>query len=72
MGIINKDKLDKPGQIRSKLSEQRIWSHFLKKSLLENFIFCAVNDLQYTNIFQNSYQSNGLSSHKNSVFTSNI
>ena len=26
-------------QIRSFL---RIWSHFLKKSLMENFIFCAV------------------------------
>ena len=26
-------------QIRSKL---RIWSHLLKKSVMENFIFCAV------------------------------
>ena len=26
-------------QIRMKL---RIWSHLLKKSLMENFIFCAV------------------------------
>ena len=29
----------KCGQIRSFL---RIWSHLLKKSLIENFIFCAV------------------------------
>ena len=28
-------------QIRRKL---RIWSHLLKKSLLENFIFCAVSN----------------------------
>ena len=30
-------------QIRRKL---RIWSHFLKKSLMENFIFCAVLQCQ--------------------------
>ena len=29
-------------QIRKKL---RIWSHLLKKSLMENFIFCAVNTM---------------------------
>ena len=29
----------KCGQIRKKL---RIWSNLLKKSLMENFIFCAV------------------------------
>ena len=29
----------KCGQIRSYL---RIWSHLVKKSLIENFIFCAV------------------------------
>ena len=34
-----KDFFSKYDQIRRKL---RIWSHFLKKSLLENFIFCAV------------------------------
>ena len=26
-------------------SFSRIWSHLLKKSLMENFIFCAVTDL---------------------------
>ena len=33
-------------QIRSFL---RIWSHVLKKSLMENFIFCAVNSLNTRN-----------------------
>ena len=34
-----KDFFSKGDQIRRKL---RIWSHLLKKSLMENFIFCAV------------------------------
>ena len=34
-----KDFFSKCEQIRRKL---RIWSHLLKKSLMENFIFCAV------------------------------
>ena len=34
-----KDFFGKCDQIRSFL---RIWSHLLKKSLMENFIFCAV------------------------------
>ena len=34
-----KDFSSKCGQIRRKL---RIWSHLLEKSLMENFIFCAV------------------------------
>ena len=34
-----KDFCSKCGQIRRKL---RIWSRLLKKSLMENFIFCAV------------------------------
>ena len=34
-----KDFFSKFDQIRRKL---RIWSHLLKKSLMENFIFCAV------------------------------
>ena len=35
-----KDFFGKCDQIRSFL---RIWSHLLKKSLMENFIFCTVN-----------------------------
>ena len=35
-----KDFLSKCNQIRWEL---RIWSHLLKKSLMENFILCAVN-----------------------------
>ena len=34
-----KDFFSKCDQIRCKL---RIWSHLLKKSLMENLIFCAV------------------------------
>ena len=34
-----KDLLSKCNQIRSFL---RIWPHLLKKTLMENFIFCAV------------------------------
>ena len=34
-----KDFFSKCNQIRRKL---RIWLHLLKKSLMENFIFCAV------------------------------
>ena len=30
----------------------RIWSHLLKKSLMENFIFCAVEDM--ANLTENS------------------
>ena len=38
-----KDFFCKCDQVRWKL---RIWSHLLKKSLVENFIFCAVNFVQ--------------------------
>ena len=41
MKISIKDLLSKCGQIRRKL---RIWPHLLKKSLMENFIFCALHD----------------------------
>ena len=34
-----KDFFSKCAQIRKKL---RVWSHLLRKSLMENFIFCAV------------------------------
>ena len=39
MKLFIKDFFNKCGQIRSKL---RIWSQLLKKSLMENFIFCVV------------------------------
>ena len=43
-------KISKCDQIRRKL---HIWSHLLKKSLMENFIFCAkiIKDLQPSAIF---------------------
>ena len=39
MKFFIKDFFGKCDQIRRKL---RIWSHLLKKSFMENFIFCAV------------------------------
>ena len=39
MKFSTKDFFSKSDQIRSFL---RIWSHLQKKSLMENFIFCAV------------------------------
>ena len=39
MKFCTKDFFSKCDQICRKL---RIWSHLLKKSLMENFIFCAV------------------------------
>ena len=33
-----------------KLANFRIWSHLLKKPLMENFIFCAVNEIIYKGI----------------------
>ena len=45
-----KDFSSKYDQIRRRL---RIWSHSLEKSLMENFIFCAVNS--YIEFIWNSY-----------------
>ena len=42
MKIFIKDFFSKYDQIRREL---RIWSHLPKKSLMENFIFCAVEVL---------------------------
>ena len=42
MKFSTKDFFRKCDQISNFL---RIWSHLLKKSLMENFIFCAVKDL---------------------------
>ena len=44
-----KDFFSKCDQIRSFL---RIWSHLLKKSLMENFIFCAMLFYGYPDIVQ--------------------
>ena len=49
-----KDFFSKCDQIRRKL---RIWSHLLKKSLMENFIFCAV----IAKLFANSRKSDNIS-----------
>ena len=40
-----KDFFSKCDQIRCK---RRIWSHLLKKSLMEKFLFCAVNSTMET------------------------
>ena len=42
------DFFSKCDQIRKKL---RIWSHLLKKSWMENFIFCAVYQTSMTEVF---------------------
>ena len=41
-----KDFFSKRDQIRRKL---RIWLHLLKKSLMENVIFCAVYCMKFSN-----------------------
>ena len=46
-----KDFLSKCDQMRSLL---RIWSHLLKKSLMENFSFCAVNLSPFEDSFVSS------------------
>ena len=47
-----KDFFSKCDQIRSFL---RIWSHLLKKSSMENFIFCVVVVLLKSSIFNKKY-----------------
>ena len=47
MKFFIKDFFDKCDQIRRQL---RIWSRLLKKSLMENFIFCAVSVLRLKGI----------------------
>ena len=42
-----KNFFSKCDQIHRKL---RIWSHLLKKFLMENFIFCAVISTEFSNI----------------------
>ena len=48
MKFLIKDFFSKCDQIRRK---PRIWSHLLKKSLMENFIFCAVKYLNFRRLF---------------------
>ena len=50
-----KDFFSKCDQILKKL---RIWSNLLKKSLMENFIFCAVFDKGYLYTHVKRTQSN--------------
>ena len=50
-----KDLFSKCDQIRSFL---RIWSHLLKKSLMENLILCAVCLLNIANCLRNSVAYN--------------
>ena len=52
-----KDFVSKCDQIRSVL---RIWSHLLKKSLMENFIFCVVWTPAYWQYFDKVYISHGI------------
>ena len=47
-----KDFFSKCDQIRRKM---RIWSHSLKKSSMENFIFCAVINFFLENLTQNLF-----------------
>ena len=52
MKISIKDFSSKYDEIRGKL---RIWSHLLEKSLMENFIFCAVNTLDFIRTIKTRY-----------------
>ena len=45
--VFVKDFFSKCDQIRGKL---RIWSHLLKKSIMENFIFCEVLVYDYVSL----------------------
>ena len=62
-----KDFFTKCDQIQRKL---RIWSHLLKKSIMENFIFCAViasSPLQYLlvlSLLPMQYSKKSLAMHK--------
>ena len=49
-----KDFFSKIDQIRWKM---RIWSHLLKKSLMQNFVFCAVKN-QSTLVVFDSFRLN--------------
>ena len=55
-----KDFFSKCDQIRSFL---RIWSHLLKKSLMENFIFCAVSAATHGNSTSDSVNIQSMAKH---------
>ena len=57
MKFSTKDFFNKCDQIRSFL---RIWSHLLRKSFMENFIFCTVNPKHYRPISVLAFVSNVL------------
>ena len=47
-------KLSFPSKIPSENVTLRIWSHLLRKSLMENFIFCVVKDLNKSILYLHS------------------
>ena len=53
-----KDFFSKCDQIRSVL---RIWSHLLKKSIMENFIFCAVINTYVNKLLRDALFNEGTS-----------
>ena len=57
MKFLIKDFFSKCHQIRRKL---RVWSYLLKKSLMENFIFCAVFSAYFTFTFLDRVRIRGL------------
>ena len=56
-----KDFFSKYGQIRWKM---QIWSHVLKKFLMESFIFCAVTTLQWIKFNFDSRNISNASMHR--------
>ena len=53
MKFFIKDFFSKCDQIRRKL---RIWWYVLKKSLMENFIFCAVTNFSISKVWSDTAQ----------------
>ena len=57
MKLSIKDFFSQCDQIPRKL---RIWSYLLKKSLMENFLFCAEQSYHYLLITANAFDSFGI------------
>ena len=53
MNFSIQDFFSKCNQIRKKL---RIWSHLLRKFLIENFIFCAVSNIWDWSCYENKWR----------------